>query len=445
MSLSDDKKNIFTTIGSFTSVIQTINATDTTNLFPSINNKDDIVPFMLDTLKVVAGTDALQELTGELFTKFIDGIEPKLKIALKKQVTQFNASDNLPTQFTTGIGYSIPIKKGIDVDGSKIPIDPSTKAGKLLYDNVNAINFDNVLHDTFVSAGTDKSFGVLKMNYDSVTDKIIFKANVTTSTNIGEWGTQYVDSLTIINKKELLSKIMNKMYGTITKDQNRTVEEVYQELIIDKLIEQLINNDDSFEISPEDNATLLKQAQDLVSGVINYDMGCGIISASLPLSGLTNFISNTSGSTDPFYVGNEANKTINEGIGDQTVADENKQTIKDNFFQKLIKFLTLEISKAMSTAPQIRAVMAIISAFGNNGISKINDVKEDLKQFKTLIKCLVNEAIKLINEFIYNLVIKFLVMLLKPVITKIIKEKITQFKNIIKSLIPAKIVNAVDT
>lgn len=444
MSLRDDKKNIFTTIGSFTSVIQTINATDTTNLFPSINNKDDIVPFMLDTLKVVVGTDALQELTGLLFTKFIDGIEPKMKTALKKQVVQFNSSDNLPTQFTVGAGYSIPMKDGIDVDG-KLKISPTSEAGNLLYDNVNP-NFDSILHDAIVSADTDKTFGVLNMNYNSANDKVILKANITgTAPNIGNWANQYVDSLTIINRKEILSNVMNKMYGCITKDQNKTVEEVYQELIVDKLLEQLINGDDSFEILPEDSAALLIQAQDLVAGVINYDMGCGILVASLPLSGLTNLITNTTNSTDPFYVGNQINDTINAGITDQTIADENKETIKDGFFQKLIKFLTLALAKAISTAPQIRALLSIISAFTNNGIAKISKAKDDLKQFKTFIKCLINEAMKLINEFIFNLVVKYLVMLLKPVIQKIVKEKINQFKNIVKSLIPAKITSLVDT
>ena len=46
---------------------------------------------------------------------------------------------------------------------------------------------------------------------------------------------------------------------------------------------------------------------------------------------------------------------------------------------------------------------------------------------------------RLINEFIFNLIKKFLVALLKPLILKIIKEKINQFTDIIKSLIPAKI------
>jgi hypothetical protein len=137
MGLRDDKKKIFTTISSYTSMMQSINATDTTNIFPSINNQKDIVPFLLDTMKVILGTDALQQTVGQLFTKFVDKIEPTLKTALKKQVTQFNANDPLPNSFTTGISVKV---KDIDIAG-KLKTNPNSQGGSLLYDTVN-LNLD---------------------------------------------------------------------------------------------------------------------------------------------------------------------------------------------------------------------------------------------------------------------------------------------------------------
>jgi len=41
---------------------------------------------------------------------------------------------------------------------------------------------------------------------------------------------------------------------------------------------------------------------------------------------------------------------------------------------------------------------------------------------------------RLIAEFIFSLVVTYLIKLLKPVIQKITKEKINQYVNIIKSL-----------
>jgi hypothetical protein len=437
MSLSDDKKNIFTTIGSYTSVIQATNIPDTTNLFPSVNNKNDIVPFMLDILKVVAGTDALQSLTGELFTKFIDKIEPEMKGALKNQVIQYNAGDNLPSYFASG-GAGIRVKvKDIDVSG-KFKTNPTSQTGQLIYDNSKP-NFDSSVYDAIKNGNS--IFGGLHMQYHATTDEMQFNMQGS-SPSIGKWSDDYIDSLTIIDKKEFVSKVMNKIYGTITKNQGKTINEAHDELVVNALIAQMINGNDSFEISPEDNAALLLRAEEIINGIVNYDLGCGVMAASLPLSGLTKLVQTISGTTgkatDPNYVGKQINDTIAQSVTDQDVANTNKETIKDGFFQKLIKLITQALAEALTTNPQIRVILAIVSAFQNQGNVKIGQPKDDLKNFKTFLKCSANTAMKLINEFIFNLIKKFLVALLKPLLLKIIKEKINQFTDIIKSLIPTK-------
>lgn len=438
MSLSDDKRNIFTTIGSYTSVISATKLPDKTNIFPSINNKKEIVPFMLDILKVVAGTDALQGLTGDLFSKFIDKIEPQLKTALKNQVAQYNAGGNVPTYFQpAGTGISVKVKD-LDVSG-KLKTDPTSQGGNLIYDN-SAPNFDGQAYNAIKNGNA--TFGVMNMKYQASTDQMIFNMQGS-SPSIGKWADDYIDSLKIINKKEFISNVMNKMYGTITKSQGKTVNEAYQELAVNTLIAQMINDNDSFEISPEDNAALLKRAEEIINGVVNYDMGCGIMAASLPMSGLTTLINNISGSTgqatDPNYVGNQVNDTINQSVQNKEVANANQETVKDGFFQRLINLITQALAEAMTTTPQVRALLAIISAFQNQGVTKIGNPKDDLVKFKTLLKCIINAAMRLINEFIFNLIKVFLVKLLVPLIQTIIKEKITQYAGVLKSLIPLKI------
>jgi hypothetical protein len=103
MGLIDRKKNIFTTIGAYTSILKEVNAVDTTNLFPSINNKKDIVPMLLDIMKVAIGSNALVQATGQLFTEFVDTAEPQLKSIVKKHpvsFTKFKISSIDPNTFT---------------------------------------------------------------------------------------------------------------------------------------------------------------------------------------------------------------------------------------------------------------------------------------------------------------------------------------------------------
>jgi len=429
----DSKKNIFTTIGAYSSLKEERNLPDTTNLFPSVNNKKDVVPFLLDVLKTVVGSEALKQLTGELFTNFIDGAEPQLKTALKKQMIQYNAGDGLPTYFKT-TGVSVPVKN-IDVYG-KLKTNPSSAEGSLLFNN-STPNFDKSAYNAIVNAGTDVSYNNILINYNSTTDSFTFKPTVASSSGtIGEWLGDYIDDTVIINKKEFMTNVMNSVYGTISTVQDKTIEQTFQELQVSKLIDQLIDDDDSFEISQDDYDALLQKAKELVDGIIYYDMGCGVIGATLPLSGMTNLISTISGSTDSFVVGNAVEATIDESTVDtQDTADANRATIKDGFFQRLIKAITNILAQALTTTPQIRALLAIISAFENNGTVKISSPKDDMKNFKIFLNCVIKEAMKMINEFIFNLIVVFLVALLAPIIKKIIQEKINQFVGVIKSLI----------
>ena len=426
MGLIDQKKNIFTTIGAYTSLQQSGKMPDPTNLFPSINNKKDIVPYLLDILKVVVGSTALQEMTGQLFTKFVDTAEPQLKAIVKKQVIQYNSGQALPA-----FNVTVPAKD-IDIFG-KLKTNPNSTSGSMLYSS-NPNTFDNKAYTAILNSGTDTPFGNLLINYNASTDSFIFKPNGA-SPSVGAWLTDFVDNTQIIDKKTFISNVMNSFYGSITKNQGKTTQQVYQELQVNKLIEQLINDNDSFEISPEDYEALLQLAEQMVNGVVYYDMGCGIMAASLPLSGLSALVTSISGSTDPFFVGNQINATIDQSTTNPpAVAEANKQTVKDGFFQRIIKLITQMLANLVTLSPQIRALLAIATSFQNNGIPQIGNPLDDLKKSRIYLNCVIKDAMKMINKFIFQLIVTVLIALLNPVIRAIIKEKINQYVGILKSL-----------
>jgi hypothetical protein len=210
------------------------------------------------------------------------------------------------------------------------------------------------------------------------------------------------------------------------------VDAVYNEQLIDKSIENLIDNDDdSFEISDKEKDSLLERSKELINGVVNYDMGCGIMTASLPMSGMTITISQISGSSDPFVVGNVVEATI-EGSTTGEVAAENKQTVKDSFFQRLIKLITLMLAKATSTSPEVKMLLALSASFQQRNNEEGLDY---LKSNKTVIKCLVKEAMNKINEYIFNFVVSRMISFLAPIVKKLIMEKINYYIGLIRSLI----------
>ena len=75
-----------------------------------------------------------------------------------------------------------------------------------------------------------------------------------------------------------------------------------------------------------------------------------------------------------------------------------------------------------------------MGAFENNGAVLITNPNEDMKKFKTCIKCMATQIMKIVAEFIFALAILYLIKLLTPVIKKVVKEKINQYIDIISSL-----------
>ncbi len=438
MSIKDDKRSIFTTIGAYTSYMQGIKLPEPQDAFTSINStKNDITAFLMDVIKSIVGTDGLKETIGKLFTDLIDTVEPQIKEGLRNQFTQFNAGDAIPAGFTNGVRVKAA---QIDINGTlKSSGNPSVD--DLLRDN-SVTSFNTRAYDAIINAGTDVIYNNLIVNYDAVTDEFIFKPNpavAAQNATVGAWMGNYIDDAVIINKKEFLTQVMNSVYGTITANQNKTVEQIYQELQVVKLLEKLIDGDDSLELTQEDFDELLQKAKALADGVIYYDMGCGLVGATLSLDAFTDFINQVSGMTDSNTAANAAEATIDESMeANPEVAATNKETIRDGFFQRLIKAFQLALSQLVSTSPQIRALQAIMGKV-QNGVVDFTKAVDDLKKWKVYIKCMINEIIKIVVKYIFDLAVSYLIAWLQPIIKKFAQEKIIQYLGVLKSLIPLKL------
>lgn len=433
MSLADQKRSVFTTIGSYNSLMEQGKSTLQTDLFPSINNKDDIVPFILDVLKTVAGIEGIKEAVGGMFSNLIDDVEPQLKTVLKKQFIQSNADQSIPSTFMTN-GVTVPVKN-IDISG-KFKVNPNSTEGNLIY-GAPSNTFNSTGYNAILYAGTFETYNNLQIKYIESSDSFQIKPFGSTPT-VGDFFTTYIDDTELINKKELLSAVMDNFYGTLTKNQNKTEEQAYNELLVEAQLQQVINGDDSFIILPEDFDNLLDKARELIAGEVNYDLGCGLMAASLNFNNFNNLVQNISGATDPFYIGDQLGATIEQSTTNtQDETTENKETIKDGFFQRIINIFTVKMLEAVIITPQIRTLFAMMSSLQNNGTVLIGNPAEDMKNFKTTIKCMAKEIMRLIAAFLFALAVAYLIKLLKPVIKRVVKEKINQYSDIMKSLTDA--------
>jgi hypothetical protein len=431
MSIVNDKKSIVTEIGVLNSIGKTAELPDQNITFPSVNTKNEPIPFMLDLLTACIGSEALQRTTGQVMTNFIRKIEPDLKSNLKKQSVTYNSEKTLPAGFVSG--YQLPTKK-IDLF-NKLKTDPSSAEGSLLYqDNVNS--FDKTAYNAIVNANSDVSFGNIVMRYNDVTDKMTIKPSNPSDT-IGSFVNTYIDNLKIIDEKEFTTQIMETMYGTLSNSTKKPKNSILEEEKIRNLIDKLIESDEFATISDDELEALERLAANKFKGVVPIDVGCSIIDSVLYLSDIEGLIQNNTGNTDPVNVGGAYDTVMENSFGrvPQQTNPANKNAIRDGYFKKLIKTITSAIVIALTSTPQIRVLLAMLNGFKNNdNVDFPSNSVDDINSQKNFVNCIGKSASALINEFIFNLLKTELLKIIIPVATLLVKEKLQAFIRVIQSL-----------
>ncbi|MFW6246938.1 MAG: hypothetical protein ACOC22_02050 [bacterium] len=430
MSLVDNKRGVVNSIGAYNSMLQEPDMPDSADSLPSINNDDDAVPFLLDIIKVIAGSERIKRLTGELLTNFLDESEPVMKESLINQGIQEGSNETIPAYFRpSGTGINVPVEQ-IDLFG-KLKTDPSSDIGSLLFDN-NSNTLDKAAYDA-IATGNEITYNNLNIKYNN-DDTFTLKSN-TENVNIGDWINNFVSDTELINKREFIVDIIDSIYGTVTSGLDKSEEEIFEELKITKTFENAINGS-GLGLDNNDIIDLRNRANEMKNGVVNLDLGCGLFSSKLTTERLGDFLDTISGSSDPNQIANELDGLIDDTIDDEDVLDENEGAIEDGFFKLLIRRVQLIFIKALIATPFGRIFQGIISAFKNGGSPTLSiDFQQDIENFRTLIQCIIFKLKEELNRFIYVLAVSLLVALLKPVIRKITKERINNWIRIIKSLL----------
>jgi hypothetical protein len=278
------------------------------------------------------------------------------------------------------------------------------------------------------------------LTYNDVLDTVTVKP-VNGTQNIGDFTNDYIDSLTIIDQKGFISKFMDLIFGTITSNENKTLEQTIEEEKIYATIQKIIDGDEDITISENELSKIQELSKNKLDGLEYYDVGCGYVPNNITLDNLYGLITGTTGSSDPLTVGNAYVNALFSGFTNPTgstvplaVATENASTIKDNFFKRLINAIVNILVESVTSPPQIRALLGMFSGFKNNDIPKLGKPVDDLQANQNLVTCLSNSTRSTLNEFLFNLVKKELIKLIIPVSKIILKEKINQYLAIIQSL-----------
>ncbi len=433
MGLIDDKRSITTQIGVFNSIGKKIEIPDQNDTLSSIDNKNEAIPFMLDLLTQMKGSQGLSTLTGEVVTKFVRKAEPAMKATMLQQSTSFNSDKALSTTSFGGSGYDINMK---DLDlYSKLKVDPSSQAGSMLYGD-NANSFDQAVYNAINAPGTDILHNNIKINYNKNEDKVNIKPQNPAIT-IGAFFGLFIGGMTLLNEKEFTAKVIESIFGVFSINYKKSKKKHIEETKISKLIDKISNDDENLEFTEEEEAEMEKFAQEKYEGSRKVDVGCSILDSDITLDDVETLINDNLATSDPISVGRNFESLIDKSFGKkpEQVNPKNKNAIKDGFFKRVINTIKNMLIEAVTSTPQARALLIIIKGIKNDDILDIKSPLEDIKAQKNLIKCLGEQAKKSLTEFIFNLLKTELIKLLIPVLKVVLKEKIQGYISIIKSLV----------
>jgi hypothetical protein len=426
VGIIQDKLNVVNEISVFSSISEFGSfKKPTTNSLPSLNNKNEPIPFMLDILTTLIGSGSLDFILGKFFTEFADGIEPDIKTSIKSQTVVVTSDENIPTYFSNG--FTIPVKN-IDPYG-KYKTNPNSDLGSTIYATGS---FDLAAYNAISAPNSDVTFGNLYIKYNDSTDTFTFTPVNSLQTN-GEFISSFIDNLTFINKKEFTTEILNEIFRIKTKTQNKSLKQIQSEQRLNILLDKL-SKDEDLTISATDTNNINQELQDIKSGKNYIDLGCGLIENSITIDDLTSIANSVTGNT--LQISNQFNNLFDTSFVNEGNTLDNKNVAKDNFFKRLIKAIENFLIKSVSLSPQILFLLFLVEALNNNGTADTNKTPEDqLSANKKLAKCFSETVREKFGEFIFNLIKTELLKIIKPAIALLIREKINNYLNVLRGLI----------
>jgi hypothetical protein len=428
-SIIKAKKDVFSNISVFSSLKEIdLKPNNSFDSITSIDNSKDIVPFLLDLSTSLVGSDGLENKLGLLFTQFISDYNNKSKDLLKSQFIGVNSDQTLPSFFVND-GINIPINKLDDFGDLKTP--KNDPLGEILYDD-NSDNLITKLKDGIISPNTVINYSNLNFTYNEGTQLVNVKPN--SSTTVSSFILGYIDNFSPLNVKEIVADVLNSVYGTKTKQQNKTLLEILSQVEIDFIIDKLIS-DDLISLDDNDKIKLGEISDEIFKGFNEIDLGCGFIINDLSIEDLVNISNGISDSNDPSLINEEFTDLFLNSL-DETTEESNKTKLKDSFIKRIINALKTRIIKDILFSPEKKLLFYINQFIQNNEPIDFNKNSFDFVNDNiNLIKCITDEVRSLFIEFIFNLVKTEILEITKPALQKIIKEKINNYNIILRSLI----------
>lgn len=356
----------------------TIKKSSDKSLSTIAKNKDSAMKFVQDVLTIIAGAQALREIVVTTLSRELPKIEKEIKDNIKQQLKEFiNCGNNpkIPGYLTyTGTGINAELRY-TDYFGM-FKVAPESKVGVLIYQDPSSglLSKDmhtflySVIQDDITNGGASHDWGSQTMPNDiatigfysdtpSAVNMLNVKANqlYSTSKSLTDFNNDYIDSLTLLPTAQMFNQLIDSIFGSVSFNINFPTSWLKKQEEINRIVEkigdaeeQTIIDDSYFTFSNQELFDIEETARNRSKGIKKF-ITCNAIDSSVSIDTLTK----TTAELDTISTEVEIEKTINTAfktIEDeitQNVDEENKASVKIEFFKEIFKAIGLFIANTI--------------------------------------------------------------------------------------------------
>jgi len=425
MSVIEKKKKAFGKIAASKTLTEGMPKLKLSSSFSSINNSGDVIAFLTDLVKALIGFEALVSAVVDTITHSLPRIEKTVKKALKvelKSIVSCGVDPSLPSWIkSTGSGIVIQVKK---IDFSDIlRTDPRSSVGPLIYNDIttpllNSSDFNTFLYGVIQDAGIEHSWNdiiTIKFVQNGATigqpnNVLVIKAHQNyDSKTLTDLNNDFIDSLILFNSDNIVNKIMDIIYGSISSTIGKSLKQLENEAKVNTIIDKMVNNnnqnpipDSAFTFTKEETLKQQADALNRKKGSINLKTSNDIPS-SVPVSQLTNFTQEFSAAgTNVVQQKSAITNGLNSMANASAVNVPNPVDVvssKLNFIQQIIVTLIKSIVNVV-LSPKVIVVFMINYKIVYGTTSTFTDgvdfIKKNKKLMNGIMKVIAEELIKIL-------------------------------------------------
>jgi hypothetical protein len=459
MSIVDKKKEIFGQIAATKTLIESLPKLKLSSLFPSINNGGDSILFLTDLIKSLIGYEALVASLVNTLTFSLTDFEDKTRKGIKHELKNIVGGDITNTinstansinattlkindevkSMSNGIDPKIPdfIKSdaGMVISVDKIDffdlfkINPNSTGGKLLYSDItssytNSSDFNTFMYGVIQNDGvTHKWKDIFYVTFNSVGNGVVpnntltIKATETYSSEpktLTDLNNDFMDSITLFSSASIVNSIIDAIFGSVSVSVNKTSKQLETEAKVNNILDCLINSDDDeiiddsyFSFTNEEVYIQQEEADYRKKGIVKLDC-CNKISASVPVSFLTDFNNDMSGATSTLRKKEIITTHLNLMAEQNTINSNDPSdhiTIKLNFVQNMIQNLIKAMVSSI-LSPKVIMIFLIKYKITLGQGASFTDPSDFIKQNKNLFKSMIKQISAMVIAILLAIALK---------------------------------------